>query len=107
MEQRWKIIIGTLGTVAILLLLFGGRLFPTSRGIADETRRQLREKGFKTDLSDFDFSAPTDVRTRCAALTNQIVLNAPGNSRRSVISQSAFLNPNVLAFSETARFVWS
>jgi len=35
-----------------------------------QTRSALRAQGFKTELSDFDFSAPDDLRARAAALTH-------------------------------------
>lgn len=54
----------------------------------EETRRQLREQGFKTDLAEFDFSAPNEYRARVGALTNAVTSVRPGNyeeaARRSL-----------------------
>jgi hypothetical protein len=58
-----------------VVLTIGGvlTLVPWSRGIADEsafaeTRLALREQGFKTDLTDFDFSTSPELQARTTAV---------------------------------------
>ena len=46
------------------------RAEPDAQKDAEEARRALRQQGFKTDLSDFDFSADHGTAIRAAALTN-------------------------------------
>jgi len=46
------------------------RAVPDAQKDAEEARRSLRQQGFKTDLSDFDFSADHETAIRAAALTN-------------------------------------
>jgi hypothetical protein len=41
------------------------------------TRQMLRDQGFKTDVADFDFSSPTELRAREAILTNAIASRNP------------------------------
>jgi hypothetical protein len=57
---------------SVLVALCGSA--PNSRGDAQKdaeaARRSLRQQGFKTDLSDFDFSTDDQTATRAAALTN-------------------------------------
>ena len=50
----------------VLMLLYGYRRWTTHsfRASVDETRRQLREQDFKTDLSDFDFASPAEINAR-------------------------------------------
>src|SRR5467141_3686711 len=43
---------------------------PDAQKDAEEARRTLRKQGFKTDLSDFDFSTDHETALRAAALTN-------------------------------------
>jgi hypothetical protein len=60
--------------VLLTLAIGGGALlffWPDSAETAlKETRRGLRQQGFKIDLAEFDFSASADLRARAAALTN-------------------------------------
>src|SRR5437879_13553020 len=60
--------------VLVLVGVFGAslnsRAEPDAQKDAEEARRSLRRQGFKTDLSDFDFSADHQAATRAAALTN-------------------------------------
>jgi hypothetical protein len=54
--------------------LCGGALVlrarPDAQKEAEEARRSLRQQGFKTDLSDFDFSTDYETAARAAAFTN-------------------------------------
>jgi hypothetical protein len=69
MKARWII---TLAVLALAIGAFALVLFspnPAQRAL-ERTRRELRQQGFKIDLSEFDLSAPGDLRARAAALTN-------------------------------------
>jgi hypothetical protein len=69
MKARWII------TLAVLALAIGAAAFmlfspnPAQRAL-ERTRRELRQQGFKIDLSEFDLSASGDLRARATALTN-------------------------------------
>ena len=68
MKRRWIIAVGILAVVALgplLLWRSGG----SEQRVVEETRRALRQQGFKTDLSEFDFSTANQLRARAAALT--------------------------------------
>ena len=62
----------TMGLVA--LVTAGAAFLFFSRNSAqkalEETRRALRQQGFKIDLAEFDLSASAELRARAAALTN-------------------------------------
>jgi hypothetical protein len=68
MNTRWKI-----GLLLLAVIAIGGMLIPrpdhSEQTDAEKTRSALRQRGVKTDLSDFDFSVSQDVRDRCSALT--------------------------------------
>src|SRR5688572_24587491 len=69
MKLRWKILIGVVavgGGCGYFLL----RPDDSAAKAAAETRLTLRREGFKTDLSEFNFSASVEQRTREAALMN-------------------------------------
>jgi hypothetical protein len=51
---------------------------------AKKVRLMLRAQGFKTDLSEFDFSTTPEFRTRMASLTN-----APGFQLRATADEIA------------------
>ncbi|HEY5914265.1 MAG TPA: hypothetical protein VJA21_27060 [Verrucomicrobiae bacterium] len=55
------------GAFGAALILRAG---PDAQKDAAEARRSLRQQGFKTDLSDFDFSTDYETATRAGALTN-------------------------------------
>ena len=69
MKARWII------TLPVLALAIGAAAFllfspnPSQRAL-EQTRRELRQQGFKIDLSEFDLSALGDSRARAAVLTN-------------------------------------
>src|SRR5215510_2299117 len=69
MKARWKFIVGiavSIGLCALFLLRSDGG----AQKSLEETRRALRQQGFKTDLTEFDFSTTEEFRARAAALTN-------------------------------------
>lgn len=55
-----------------------------SKSTAREIRKAFHEQGFKTDLSDFNFTVPKEMSDRASALTSDI----PGNGNRP----ATFLN---------------
>jgi len=72
--------LGNLCWIVILVLAVAGWLLARRPAAPDaaaakalaETRQSLRSQGFRTDLADFDFSTPPDVRARAAVLTNTV-----------------------------------
>ncbi|MDB6110546.1 MAG: hypothetical protein JWR69_2296 [Pedosphaera sp.] len=68
MKMRWTILLGLATAVAIsafLLLRRGG----SEQKAVEETRRTLREQGYKVELSEFNFSTSAELRDCAAALT--------------------------------------
>src|ERR1017187_8389144 len=67
MKLRWKITIGIVGAGAICAAVW---LRPdnTAKNALEETRRALRQQGFKIDLAEFDLSASASFQERTAAL---------------------------------------
>ena len=73
MKRRRLILMGVALFVVICVFL----LIPASnseRKAVDETRRLLKKEGFKTDLTEFDFSTSPEMRARVSAITNAIFL---------------------------------
>jgi hypothetical protein len=70
MKRRWIILVG----VVLVAAGFGGWLLRGSGDSAqktlEETRRTLRQQGFKIELSEFDFSTSPELRVRAGVLTN-------------------------------------
>lgn len=66
--KKWLIILGTLLMVGVVL--YGYRQQSGNRLCAsvEETRRQLRQQGFRTDLADFNFTLPADFSARASAI---------------------------------------
>src|SRR5271166_4159647 len=108
MNKRWMITIG-LGTLALAgaaLLFFR----PDSAQTAlEETRRALRQQGFKIDLTEFDLSASAEASARAAALTNadqpRTVFRGGEDPRRAVLRQ-ARLDLLAPVSSDGALVVW-
>jgi hypothetical protein len=108
MKPRWII-----AMVPLTLAIAGGALlffWPDSAQTAlEETRRALRQQGFKIDLKEFDLSAPTEFRARAAALTNADLtvagLSSTEYARRAVLGQ---VRPDFMAAvgSSAAVVVW-
>ena len=84
MKLWWKVILGLAVLAAISALL---RLRPDDRPqkAVAETRQLLRQQGFKTDLSEFDFSASEEFRARVAALTNAVWITEPGSRKEAAL----------------------
>src|ERR1035437_9380193 len=95
-------------TMGILALVTAGAaflLFSPNRAqtALEETRRTLRQQGFKIDLAEFDFSTSPELRARAAALTN--VDLATDYARRAVHVQG---RPDLMAAvgSNATLVVW-
>ena len=68
MKARWKVLVvlaAAGGLCAFLLWRSGDR----EQKALEETRRALRQQGFKTDLGEFNLSADAEFQARAAALT--------------------------------------
>ena len=80
--------LGALVTAGAAFLLFSGNSAQTA---LEETRRALRQQGFKIDLPEFDLSASAELRARAAALTNgdidNAVIRGTYTSRRSMLPE--------------------
>src|SRR6266516_2657581 len=108
MNRRWKIT-GVLAAVAVLcgfLLLRSDR---NEQKALQDTRPQLRQQGFKIDLTEFNFSTSAELRARAAALTNADFMAAVPRgaeyARRSTLLQN---KPDLMATvgSNAALVVW-
>src|SRR5439155_24657987 len=69
MKTRWKFIV-VIAASSGLGALFLFRPDGGAQKALAETRRALRQQGFKTDLTEFNFSTSDELRARAAALTN-------------------------------------
>ncbi len=90
----------SLSVVGLVLVgVFGAdlnsRAEPDAQKDAEEARRRLRQQSFKTDLSDFDFSAEHQTAVRAAALTNI------GYPRPSVLLQPCGTECAIIAWKQT------
>jgi hypothetical protein len=68
MNARWKIWVG-LAVVAVACVFIGTHWTNSAQTALEQTRRELRQQGFKIDLADFNFSTSPEIRARAAALT--------------------------------------
>ena len=68
MKARWKIMV-VLAAAGVLCVFFLLRSDRSEQNALEETRRLLRQQGFKTDLAEFNFSASEELRARGSALT--------------------------------------
>ena len=82
--------------VGLMALVAAGGAFlfftrDSERRALEETRRALRQQGFKIDLAEFNFSTSPELRARAAALTNADLAGAAFRggdpSRRAVLLQ--------------------
>jgi hypothetical protein len=69
MKLRSRSVVG-LVLAGVFGAALNSRAGPDPQKDAAEARQSLRQQGFKTDLSDFDFSADHETAVRAAALTN-------------------------------------
>src|SRR5438876_1128849 len=86
--KLWRII--TVVLVAIVAMCAGVRFFSASKEqkALEQTRRALRQQGFKIDLTEFDFSASGEFRTRAAALTNDpLTVSRSGYARWAALER--------------------
>jgi hypothetical protein len=97
-----------LAALAILAYLLSS---DDARKQVESTRKRLRDQGFKTELSEFDFRIPPEAQSRAAALTNidqPNPTNAPVRNeslRQALLSQIA-PDPPVRMGSNAAVVVW-
>jgi hypothetical protein len=104
-ETRAKFVIAVIAITAVLVVIYFNSARRESRR-TDELRRVLKREGFKTNLAEFDFSAPPEVRTRMAALTNGFG-NGPSEASRSMNEfQVLFSLPMPRIGSHSAVRIW-
>src|SRR5262245_12502391 len=77
MKLRSLSVVGAVVAVAVCGAILMVRATPDAQKAAEKARRALRQQGFKTDLSDFDFSTDYETAVRAAALTNLISSRPP------------------------------
>jgi hypothetical protein len=96
---RWKI-----AEISVVIAIIGA--VPLSRAdnaaqkAVDETRRNLHQQGFNTDLTNFDFSTSPEQRTR------EAILKSTGPANR--LSEPFVNHPNLMeaAGNDSAIVVW-
>jgi len=107
MRLRWKIAVAVAVTATLLAVLV---VWITRRqNTLEETAQALRRHGFKTELTEFDFSTSPEMRARAAVLA-QADLITPGiqgtdYSRRSVLWQNGSVMMS-LVNTNAAMVVW-
>ena len=107
MKLRWKILAGLTVVAACTVMLF--RPDHRERDALEQTRRELRAQGFKTDLADFNLSIPPELRARAATLTNTDPrwsnTKNPGESLHFFLAQNG---PNLMkeVGSNAALVIW-
>jgi hypothetical protein len=68
LKLRWKIAAG-LAAAGALCVLFLVSSDNKGRNGAEKTRHALRQQGFKTEITEFDFSISYELRARAGLLT--------------------------------------
>jgi hypothetical protein len=107
MKLRRNIAVGVAALVVIGAVLMFTSSNPARRS-AEKTRLELRQQGFKTDLSDFNFSTSPELRQREQTITNATFgWNTKGNDyqRRSLLNQESPDLMNSIT-SDAALVVW-
>jgi len=99
MKWRWIIAVGLLAVALVCAFLLLRSDSAEERAV-EETKRALRQQGFKTDLTEFNFSASAEFRARTAALTF-----AGPHLRRPPLPEG---NPELMmpVGSNAARVIW-
>jgi len=69
LRRRIAVVLATLSVVGAVCAFLLLRSNNSGQKSLEETRRALRQQGFKVDLAEFDFSASEELRARAAALT--------------------------------------
>lgn len=107
-NKRWIRMTGLIAVVATGAAFLFFSHDPAQTAL-EETRRALRQQGFKIDLAEFDLSASTELRARATALTNADLARtafrgADAARRARVLNESLDLMPTV--GSNAAIVVW-
>ena len=79
--DKRKVFVIALGIAAAVALYY----LSTDRvgeRMVEETRRLLKSQGFKTDLVEFNFKVPQEVRERASALSNSTKQPPPRSPAR-------------------------
>jgi hypothetical protein len=101
----------TMGILALVTAVAGFLLFShnSARTALEETRRALRQQGFKIDLAEFDFSTSPELRARATALTNADLTGSAfprANPARRLVLPQERLNFMPTVGSNAALVVW-
>jgi hypothetical protein len=108
MKFPWPgLVLASVVITAAGLWLNGRSDSPEQRAL-NETRRKLKEAGFKTDLDQFDFSTSAETRARVDHLTNNIAAarGSGAAATRYAQFQQAQLERLLLVSSNSALVVW-
>ena len=97
--KYWKVIVVFLAVGAFAASVLWHPESGAQKAVA-ETRRGLRQQGFKVDLAEFDLTSSAEMRARATALTNAAQM---GRVRRWPLENLDLMMP---AGSNTALVVW-
>jgi hypothetical protein len=103
---KFKVVLAAAGVSAAVFLLRSGGV---EQRALEETRRALRQQGFKTDLGEFNFSTSEELRARAAPLTNlSLVLRPDPLEDLNLVrgANSAHVNLMTPAGANSARVIW-
>ncbi len=68
--KKWLSILGTLLIVGVAFYGYRQQSGNSLRASVEESRRQLRQQGFRTDLANFNFTLPAEFSARANAITS-------------------------------------
>jgi hypothetical protein len=85
--KRRRVILGGIVLVGVICALLLLPSTSSERRAVEKTRRELRQQGFKIDLSEFNFLTSPEMRVRATALTNA-VSRPYGYGQPEIISQN-------------------
>src|SRR2546425_474814 len=106
MKGRWRLLVGILGLTIIGIVLFF-RLGDKAKLAADQTRRALRQQGFKLEMEEFHLTTSSELRARAAALTAAgITLNGLPGSPSASLSWQATLDRLKPIGTNSALVIW-
>src|SRR6185312_9966684 len=70
LRRKIAVVLVAASVAGVLCAFFLSRPDDSARKAVEETRRALRQQGFKVDLTEFNFSTSDELRARARALTN-------------------------------------
>lgn len=108
MKLSWKIAIGLAGLGALCAYFLFSPDDHERRDL-EQTRRELRQQGFKTELSEFDFTTSPELHARERALTNAslaVRATTPENYARQAALREGQPNLMTVVASNAVLIVW-